>query len=123
MTPAFAFWVPSFVPTTLNKLMTCHWGTAGRLKQDDKEMIGTYFKCSGIPKATGPRRLSFMVVLPKGKRFPDKDSFPKVVRDALKSCGALLDDTPRLCLDGKVSYARAMGEDAWGTLVLLEDVG
>ncbi len=120
--PCQSIWIPRWQPALLNKLMQGHWGNSARQKKADKQIVAFYFAQSGIPKATGPRRLSMMFVLAKGKRLFDRDAPWKSTKDALAACGALLDDTPALCVDGSVSYARALLECQSGTLLMLEDL-
>ncbi len=120
--PCQSIWIPNWQPALLNKLMQGHWGNSARQKKADKQIVAFYFAQSGIPKATGPRRLSMMFVLAKGKRLFDRDAPWKSTKDALAACGALWDDTPALCVDGSVSYARALLECTAGTLLMLEDI-
>ncbi len=120
--PCQSIWIPNWTPALLNKVMHGHWSNGARLKRADKSIVAFYFAQSGIPKATGPRRLSMLFVLAKGKRLFDRDAPWKSAKDALADCGALLDDTPALCVDGAVSYARALLECTAGSLILLEDL-
>lgn len=120
--PCQSIWIPGWAPALLNRVMHGHWANGAKLKKSDKQIVAFYFSQSGVSKATGPRRLSMLFVLAKGKRLFDRDAPWKSAKDALAACGALLDDTPALCVDGSVSYARALLECQAGTLLLLEDL-
>lgn len=123
MGPCQSLWIPNWTPALLNQVMRGHWSNGGRLKKADKDIVAFYFSQAGLTKATGPRRVSMVFILPKGKRMFDRDAPWKSAKDALAACGALLEDTPRLCIDGPVSYARAIGaESVVGTLICLEDI-
>ncbi len=117
-----SIWIPGWTPALLNRVMHGHWANGAKLKKADKQIVAVYFAQSGIAKATGPRRLSMMFVLAKGKRLFDRDAPWKSCKDALAACGAILDDTPALCVDGAVSYARALLECQSGTLLMVEDL-
>jgi predicted amidohydrolase len=116
-----ALFVPSWFPTPLNKLLTCHWGKAGRMKAADAALVALAARQAGIRPATGPRRLDMHLILPKGKRVADTDAYWKVAKDALVGCHVLVDDTRRLCRDGQITFSRAE-TDFWGTLIVLTDV-
>lgn len=121
--PCQSLWIPNWTPGLLNQWDGHHWSKRAKIKKADQNIVATYFSVTGISKATGPRRVSMVFILPKGKRMFDRDAPWKSAKDALAACGALLDDTPRLCIDGPVSYARAIGaESAIGTLILMEDL-
>lgn len=121
--PCQSLWIPGWFPTPMNKLTTSggHWSTTGRRKKADRELIGFYCQVA-TTKANGPRNVSIMVVLPKGKRLPDEDSLEKSVWDSLVHCGRLVNDTPKWCRRGSISYARALLGAVPGTLILLEEV-
>lgn len=99
-----------------------HWSVSAKLKKSDRDIVAVYAR--HVTEATGPRRVSIMLVLPKGKKCPDEDSLEKSTWDALVQCKRLVNDTPKWCRRGlPPSYARAIGaESAVGTLILLEDV-
>jgi hypothetical protein len=118
--PAYCLWIPWWFPTTSNKLLTCHWAKAGRMKQADKDMIAAYFSRSGIPTALMKRRVDLHCIVPAGKRREDEDAFWKSGLDALVACGALKDDSPRWCEKGRVYWSRALS-GVWGIMVLLRD--
>ena len=116
-----AVFIPGWFPTPLNKLMGGHWGTAHRRKSADAETVCRSVRAGGIVPASGPRRVDLHLVVPKGKRRCDRDAFWKSSKDALVQCGALVDDTPRLCRDGQTTFSRA-DDEFCGTLILLEDL-
>lgn len=70
-----------------------HWGSRTRLKSADREQIGTALKVYGVPKADGKRKVSILIVLPKGKRACDPDALHKSLLDALVQSGGLVNDS------------------------------
>ena len=119
-----SLWIPKYLPPTLNALTKRfkHWAPGAKLKAECSAMVAGYAAKYRIERATGPRRFSLILIHPPGKRFADRDAWAKAIKDALKLCGALIDDSARLCHDGPVSYARAAENEEWGTLILLEDL-
>ena len=117
-----ALWIPGWHPATLNSLICGHWAKGARRKRTDREMVAAYAKISGVPTASGARRVSLHLVMPPGQRRPDRDAYWKSLLDALVHAGLLHDDSPLWCLVGPVTYSRGEGPDVWGTLVLMEDV-
>jgi hypothetical protein len=122
LNPCQCLWIPDWCPALINEWEGRHWGIKAKLKKSDREIVGFYFSESGMRKASGPRRLSIKLILAKGKRLPDSDAPLKSARDSLKQCGAILDDTPALCYQGPVEYARALLDCQPGTMMLLEDL-
>ncbi len=121
--PCQSIWIPGWFPAPMNKLTTSngHWSTTGRLKKADKDIIAAYSVYA--TKATGPRKVSILLILPKGKRMPDEDSLEKSVWDSLVHCGRLVNDSPKWCRRGAPpAYARALLECQPGTVILLEDL-
>ena len=108
-------------PATYNEMhgRTVHWGRKARLKKRDREVVGTLY--AKLPKATGRRRVSLVVVMAKGKRCPDKDAYWKSLLDALKHHGMLVDDNPKHCEPGTVTFDRS-NDTYFGTRIILEDV-
>lgn len=92
---------------------------AGRLKRQDKNRIGFYFRVSGIPRATTKRRVSLQLIYGKGERKHDPDAFWKSVLDALVHAGALKNDTDRWVEVAPVVYGRAERRE---TIITLEDL-
>ena len=111
--------LPGFVPTPLNKLLSAHWGKAGRLKAHDREIIATAVAAYGVPLAKCRRRVDMLVVWPKGRRSVDPDSLFKSTLDGLTHAGALANDSAAWCQLGTVRYAK--GEIA-ATYLTLTDV-
>lgn len=121
--PCQSLWIPNWTPGLLNQWDGRHWSVRAKIKKADAAIVRVYFEGARLQRTTGPRRVSIMLVLPKGKRSCDRDAVRKSTNDALVACGALFDDTPKYCLEGPVSYARAIGaESAVGTLIVLEDL-
>ncbi len=85
--------IPGWMPARLNQMTGRHWAKGHRLKKHDKEIIALAVALGGVPAARCRRRVSLLIVLPKGKRSPDPDAFDKSLRDALVACGALKNDS------------------------------
>lgn len=111
--------VPDYLPLRLNRLLGCHWGKRTRLKASDRETVGWYARTSGIPAASGKRRVSLLFVLARGQRRGDPDGYLKVMLDCLVSAGLLRDDSARYCEIGAIEFARG---DKRRTIILLEEV-
>jgi hypothetical protein len=116
------WWSVSIVdwrPATLNELMAGR-RICMRLKKRDRLLLGAMFEQAvEIPPATGKRRVSLRIVLPRGQRRWDKDGLWKGVLDALTHAGALVDDRPDFCEPGTVEYARGARLE---TTIRLEDI-
>ena len=114
--------IPGWHPTPLNKLLTCHWGKAGRMKKADKAVVFYAFRVlpkTVIPLAKGKRRVHLTIVLGKGQRALDPDNCLKSLGDALVACGALLTDSRQGVEWAPVQFER--GEQP-ATRLLLEDM-
>ena len=111
------FAIPQFVPTTLNRLMRGRRRDRIRLAKGDRELVTYYARSSGIPPATGKRRVSIKVSMP-GRR-PDPDSILKSTLDALVAAGLLRTDSSRWCQLGDVTVEHG---DERQTVVRLEDL-
>jgi hypothetical protein len=89
-----------------------------RAKKRDREVVRDWLVVHArVPPATGPRRLR--VLVEKKGNLPDPSNLNKSLRDALVSCGLLIDDDAAR-LEGsepKVSRAKVTS-----TLILLEDI-
>lgn len=116
-----SLWIPGWFPARLNELVG-HRMKAARLKKKDRGNVATAYHVYNIRPATGPRRVDLHCVMAPGVRAWDGDSLWKSCLDALVSCGALFDDSPRLCRPGRVTYSRALHDAPPGTLILLEDL-
>lgn len=110
--------VENWLPTPLNKLLGCHWAVAHKRKRADKATIALEAKQQGLPLATGKRRVSLVLTLPKGQRRWDSDAFWKTMLDGLTACGLLVDDSPKWCELGPVEQVRGKVKR---TVVVLED--
>lgn len=85
--------IDDWMPTPLNQLINKHWAIAARMKKADAERIAFEAARQGIPAADGKRRVSLVVVLPKGKRATDTDSLHKSTLDGLVHAGLLRNDS------------------------------
>lgn len=110
--------VPGWMPTPLNQLMG-HFGKRHARKSKDKQTLGVPLLLYGIPEAAGKRRVSLLVVLPKGNRAVDPDALWKSLLDALQHHGVLATDSRHGVELGPVQFAR--GEELC-TYVTIEEV-
>lgn len=117
-TGTFRIEIPGWVPTPLNQL-SGHWRGRWGKKKQDKAMVVLHAWKAGIPPATGRRRVSLRITLPPGRRRWDPDCFWKSCNDALVSARLLVDDGPKWCELGTVSYERT---GVLSTTILLEDL-
>lgn len=111
--------VPLWRPVALNELLAAGPYGANRLKKRDRDFIIVYSCLAGVPRAAGMRRVSLEITVPKGQRRWDPDCFAKSLNDALVYAGKLVDDGPKWCVNGPVSYVRGEG---LLTKIIIEDV-
>jgi hypothetical protein len=111
--------IPDWQPHRLNQLLSCHWATRGRLKRQDREMIGTYALLAGIPKAKGKRRVSLLITLGPRQRGADPDAYWKSLLDALVHAGLLVHDSPKWCDLAPVRFQRGRRRQ---TAIRIEDL-
>lgn len=78
-------------PAKLNDLLHCHWSKKHRLKKADRDIVAYY--AGWIPKATGKRRVTLMIILGPRQRGADPDAYQKSLADALVCCQLLRDDS------------------------------
>lgn len=111
--------IPKWRPTRDNELVYKHWASARRRKMDDADMIGTYVKSAGIPRALCKRRVSLEITLAGRQKQTDPFAYCKSLFDALVKCGMLVDDNANLVEWGGTTYSRG---DVGKTVIVLEDV-
>lgn len=105
-------------PARINELLG-DWRRASRRKKQDRVAIALPVSLAKVPRATGKRRVSVEIVLGPRQRGGDPDAYHKSLLDALKHCGAILDDR-RQCVElTPVTYSRGPQR---ATVVTLEDV-
>lgn len=111
--------IPNWHPTRLNRLINCHWATRNRRKKRDYEMLAVYAMQASVPKATTARKVLLHLTMAPRQHKPDADSLWKGLLDGLVSCGQLVNDSPKWCVLGSVSFDR--GTEA-ATRITLEDL-
>ncbi len=89
--------LPDYHIALLNTAMRKNYRTAMHVAKECKQFVTTYRLLQKIPKATGARRVQFIVTFPDNKTRPDPDSILKLGLDALKTCGLLVDDSYEMC--------------------------
>jgi hypothetical protein len=115
---AWTLRIDGWHPALLNTLMK-HWTAAHRAKKADREVICEALRSSFVVQAEEQRRVSLLIVWPKGKRRADPDAFWKSVNDALVAGGALKNDSPVWCELGTVEQCRG---ERLTTFITLEEV-
>lgn len=115
------FFVPHWRPSSLNSMIGRHWGVVAKLKRADRIMVGTYAKIRDVPRATRKRQVSLEIVLCGRQQETDPDALYKSLLDSLVHARLLVDDSPKYCSLGPVSFARGTKEEA-GTTIVLEDL-
>lgn len=110
--------IPRWTPARINQWEGRHWSVKSRLKKADRTLIVAYAAQQGTPKAQGKRRVSLLLTLGKRMRAGDKDAYWKSSLDGCVCAGLLVDDSPKWCDPGTVTFAR--GE--WSTSIILEDI-
>lgn len=118
MTPAgvWTIEIPGWRPTLASE-MKCHPMKAARLKKRDAEQMLNARLAFGVPPATGPRRVRF-VITGRYSTFPDPDAPLKSGLDALKRAMLIVDDSAEWCDWEKPEYRRGPK----GTVIVIEDV-
>ncbi len=111
--------IPNWHPTPLNKLLTCHWAKAGRLKKADRDMVAFYAKVANVPPAEGRRRVSLTITLAPGQRGGDTDAYWKALLDSCVACGLLKNDNRQWCELAPVAFQRG---ETRSTRIELEDM-
>jgi hypothetical protein len=110
--------LPGFVPTSLNRLTRGRRRDRIRLARGDRDIIRWHARLSGVPPATGPRRVSLVITLPPGERRCDPDAYWKSLLDGLRACGLLVNDSARWVVLGGIDWERGPRR----TAVVLEDL-
>lgn len=111
--------LPHFTPATLNALMRGKLRTRINRGKGDRELVCYYAAQSGIPKATGKRRVSLEVTLGPRQRRADVDAYWKGMLDSLQHAGLIVSDDWAWCVIGDLTYHR--GPERC-TVVVLEEI-
>ena len=111
--------IPQWHPATVNQLLHSV-GSRIRLKKADRAIVAVYARQQQIPQATGKRRLAVRIILGKGQRARDPDSYFKSLEDACVHAGLLVDDSHQYVELAPVTFAR--DAQHWGTVIQFEDM-
>ena len=103
-------YLPNYTPTSVNKLLSMHWGSRGKVKRGDMDIIAHFASVQKLPRATGRRKVTIRVVWPRGARMPDPDNIKKVLLDGFVAASLLVDDSIKWCQVEPIEYFRHAGE-------------
>ncbi len=96
--------IENWQPTPVNKLLNCHWATAGRRKKVDKNLICAYCLKNRVPIAQGPREVNLLITLSPKQRACDPDAYWKSTLDALVHARMLIDDNRQYRRRGTIEF-------------------
>jgi Holliday junction resolvase RusA-like endonuclease len=116
---AYRLVIDGWHPARLNELLGCHWAAAAQRKKHDRTLVCVESRIQSVPKARGPRRVSLLLTMAPKQRRPDPDCWFKSLLDALVHAGLLIDDGPKWCTLGGVTYDRGPKKR---TTIALEDL-
>lgn len=116
ITTIYRMEIPGWAPTLDNQLRGNVMAVHLR-KKADVEQVARAKLVYGVPKATGPRRVSVEISGRYGRK-PDPLAPFKSLLDALTRCGLLVDDDTRYCVPEPARYVRGPK----GTVIILEDL-
>lgn len=111
--------IPGWQPALANVLLRCHWRQRARLRREDDEAVALAARLQGVPRATGRRRASLVLVLgPRQRKAPDPDGPVKSTLDALVNAGLLTGDSAAGVEWGGTRFERGVR----GSVIELEDL-
>jgi hypothetical protein len=87
--------------------------------KDDRLFVSYWARQQNVPPAHGPRRVALEVTVAPRQRRPDEDALWKSALDALAHAGLLVNDSPRWCRLGGITWSRGPRRQ---TVVVLEDL-
>jgi Holliday junction resolvase RusA-like endonuclease len=119
-TKTYELVIPNWRPTSVNLLLSRNPRSRTKFKRRDAEMILAHAILARVPRALGPRRVSYRVTVPAWRHAPDPSNILKSAEDALVSCGLLIDDSARWYRIGEVDVVVG---GALETVISLEDLG
>lgn len=112
--------IPDWMPPTLNQWIYKHWRVRQKTVQDTTLMVKIHAANQHARSAQGPRKVSLLVTLGKGRKQPDRDAYDKILLDALVHCRLLVDDDDRGIV-GRMAVEFDRDERS-ATRITLEDV-
>lgn len=118
----FEVTIPNFRPTSLSTLMHIFWRKAAKIKDQEKARISQALKAAGVTGAIGRRRLHMIIQLGPRQRMFDDDNPWKGLKDALKTCGAIKEDTRFGVQHSMEPEYHPIRGDVPSTTIILEDI-
>lgn len=119
MMSRYAFTIEGFSPQSLNRFTKGKVRRGIRARTGDRDLVCYYAKLSGIPPATGKRRVSLHITLPRGVRAIDPDNAYKAIFDGLKQAGAIRNDSYLWVEIGEYRIIRGTCRQ---TVIILDDL-
>src|SRR4051794_30798006 len=98
--------IPAWIPPTVNELLRGTRRDRIRLAKEARQLVGGYALQAQVPPASCKRRVRLVIILPRGRRFPDVDAPFKSTLDALVACGVLRNDSHVWAELAPVRYVR-----------------
>ncbi len=112
--------IPQYLPPSLGRMLSAHWTTKYKLKEECAELISYYASKQEIPKSEGgKRRVSIALTLSGRSKAMDPDNCYKAILDALKRARLIYDDGPNHCELGLVTQEKGKERT---TVITLEDL-
>ena len=103
--------IVGWIPASVNKLTTRdHWAVKRRIKGVDRDTVHAAAILSQIPVANDRRSVHCHVVYPQGQRRFDRDNLRKSLLDALVSCAAIKNDSPKWLISDTITDSRGDGD-------------
>ena len=83
------FWLPDYVPPSLNELLNCHYHKRTEYKEEALEYVSLFVR--GL-KGVTLYHISYLFFFPDKRRRDNDNYCAKYLTDALRYHGVLLDD-------------------------------
>jgi hypothetical protein len=89
--------IDGFLPYSLNRDMRGKIKRRCEIERATREIVAAETHRQGVPAATTARSVELHVTFPEGRSRPDPDNLGKLILDAMKNAGLLIDDSFEFC--------------------------